>query len=216
MRVVWDQIGERFFKTGTDRAVIYTYENGYYTDGVAWNGIKSVNNDISGRDLTPLYTGGIRSGVLFSGEEYGGSITCYTYPDKFEKCLGGEEVVEGLYIYDQGSVPFGLTYRTLRGNDTAGHEYGYDIHLIYRSFVTKIQGNSNTLDSNITPEEMGFDFTSLPEEASDYKPVSHLKIRSDRISTSHLQILENMLYGTPEANPRLPLPEDIIELFTEV
>lgn len=216
MRISWDQIGERFFKTGTDRAVLYPYESGQYQEGVPWNGIKAVNNNISGKEATPLYSGGIREDVLFSGEEYGGSIEAYTYPDEFEKCLGGTIPVPGLYLYDQEAIPFGLSYRTYRGNDTDGLTHGYDIHIIYRSFVTGRKGDSKTLDVNISPEEIGFNFTSIPEEVDDYKPVSHLVIRSTSISTITLQIIENMLYGSADSNPYLPLPNDLIELLTEV
>ena len=216
MRISWDQIGERFFKTGTDRAVLYPYESGMYQDGVPWNGIKAVNNNISGHEATPLYSGGVRKNVLFSKEEYGGSIECYTYPDEFEKCLGGSTAIPGICFYDQEAIPFGLSYRTYRGNDTDGYTYGYDIHLIYQSFVTTRKGDSKSLDGSVSPEEISFDFTSVPEEVDDLNPVSHLVIRSTSISSETLQIIENMLYGSEDSNPYLPLPNDLIELLTEV
>lgn len=216
MRLVWDQIGERFFKTGTDRAVLYPYVSGQYQIGIPWNGVKAVNTDISGHDGSSLYTGRARSGVLFTNEEYGGSIECYTYPDEFESCLGGAEAVEGIYLYDQEAIPFGLSYRTYRGNDTDGYMHGYEIHLLYQSYVTGVKGDSKSIEGSTAPEVISFDFTSIPEDAGTYDPVSHLKIRSDRISPTSLQILENLLYGSEDQNPTLPLPDEIIELFTEV
>ena len=29
-KIVWDQVGERFFETGVDHGVLYPYDNGSY------------------------------------------------------------------------------------------------------------------------------------------------------------------------------------------
>ena len=39
--IIWDKIGERYYETGVDRGVLYTYDNeaNAYEEGVAWNGL---------------------------------------------------------------------------------------------------------------------------------------------------------------------------------
>ena len=84
----WDAISSRFYKTGLDHGVLYRYENGQYINGVPWSGLVDVSISKSGREKTLLYTNDIRSAILFTPFESGGSVKCITYPDELEPCFG--------------------------------------------------------------------------------------------------------------------------------
>ena len=44
-RLVWDQVSERLYETGTDRGAVYPYSSTLkgYGEGEAWNGLRSVS-----------------------------------------------------------------------------------------------------------------------------------------------------------------------------
>ena len=69
MKLAWDAIGERFYETGIDHAVLYPVENGAYPKGYAWNGITSVSETPSGAEDTALYADNIKYLTLKSAEE---------------------------------------------------------------------------------------------------------------------------------------------------
>ena len=54
--IIWDKIGERYYETGVDRGVLYTYDNesNAYNEGVAWNGLTTVNSTPSGAEPAPM------------------------------------------------------------------------------------------------------------------------------------------------------------------
>ena len=131
-KLVWNEAGKRLYETGVDRGVLYVSDGrGGYQNGVVWNGLVSVNESPSGAEATPLYAGNIKYVELMSNEEFGASIEAYTYPEEFEQCDGSAELAEGVTIGQQPRKSFGLCYRTKIGNDTAGDDHGYKIHLIY-------------------------------------------------------------------------------------
>ena len=81
-KLVWDQIGERFYETGVDHGVLYPQDNlGAYTNGVAWNGLTSVSESPSGAEPTDLYADNIKYLSIRSAETFGATVEAYTYPD---------------------------------------------------------------------------------------------------------------------------------------
>ena len=130
--LTWDQVGERLYETGVDRGVLYQLdESGSYGDGVAWNGLTTVTESPSGAESNKQYADNTVYVNLISAEEFGGTIEAFTYPDEFGQNDGTAEPAPGVSLGQQGRRPFGLTYRTLMGNDTEGQNHGYKLHLVY-------------------------------------------------------------------------------------
>lgn len=221
MKLKWDNLGEHFFKVGTDHGVLYKLRDYGYETGVAWNGLSGVDDSTGGRETTPLYTNGHRRRLAKSPPEYGGTIKCYTYPPEFEACLGAEyvgisgEVLDrkGYLAYGQDEAPFGFCYRELLGNDVDGTSYGYIYHVIYGAELTSTTVNSVTLSDSSNPDEMSFAFTSIPEDFTGHKPVSHLAFRSDGLYDAQIERLEETLYGSDDSDPYLPLPDEFIQIL---
>ncbi|MBQ2533602.1 MAG: hypothetical protein II545_08205, partial [Lachnospiraceae bacterium] len=88
-KLVWDQIGERLYETGTDHGVLFVQNaDGTYANGVAWNGLTAVTESPSGAEDNPQYADNIKYLNLRSVEEFGGTIEAFTYPDEFGVCDG--------------------------------------------------------------------------------------------------------------------------------
>jgi hypothetical protein len=184
-----------------------------YQNGVSWSGITSVEYSPGGREKTPLYTGGVRSKILLSPEEFGGSIGAYFYPDAFDQCIGNATVLDGMIVGQQEAVPFGLSYRTIIGNDITGNKFAYQLHLLYESYVTTIKDTSSTVNESISPSELNWSFESIPTEFSGYSPVSHIAIDSRKFPESVMKAIENALWGSEDTQPYLPLPGELYDLI---
>ena len=110
---------------------------------------------------------------------------------------------------------FGLSYRTLIGNDVEGSDYGYKIHLIYNAKATPSERSYSTI--NDSPEALNPSWTidTTPVAVEGYKPVSHLEIDSTKFSAEKIAAFEDIILGSASTDPRLPLPDEVIAFFQE-
>lgn len=212
-KIVWDKAGEHFYETGVDHGVLYPTQSGVYGNGVPWNGLTSVSESPSGAESTGQYADNIKYLNLISAEEFGATIEAFTYPDEFAVCDGSAEPVPGVMLGQQNRRPFGLSYRTLVGNDLMGTEYGYKLHLIYGATASPSERAYSTV--NDSPEAITFSWevTTTPVEVTGYKPTASLTIDSSKVSAANMAKLEEILYGTETEDARLPMPDEVIKLI---
>lgn len=216
--ITWDNTGERLYETGVDRGVLYTYDaqTKLYGTGVAWNGLTGISESPSGAEPTPQYADNIKYLNLMSTEEFGFTIEAFTYPDEFELCDGTASPLEGLTVAQQTRRTFGLSYRSLVGNDVDAQDHGYKIHLIYGALASPSEKARTTV--NDTPEAMTFSWTAsttpvaLPADLK-MRPTAHIIADSTKMSSANLASLESVLYGDETESARLPLPGELIELL---
>lgn len=214
MKLVWDKTAERLYETGVDRGVVYPMDNGAYPAGEAWNGLISVTLSPSGAEASPLYANNKKYLNLMSVEELGGTIEAYMYPDSFAECDGSANLATGVRVGQQKRKPFGLTYRTLVGNDVDGTSYGYKIHIVYGALAAPSENASTTVNDSPEAKTMSWEFSTTPVEIDGFEPTSHIEIDSTTADEAKLKALEDMLYGTAEKEAMLPLPDAIAELFS--
>lgn len=221
----WDQTGEKFYETGVDRAVIYPMTSGAYGDGEAWNGLIGVTESPSGAEPTALYANNHKYAELMSAEEFGGTIEAYTYPDGFAECDGSKELVSGsgVMLRQQVRKPFGMTYRTLIGNDSDGTAKGYKIHIVYNALVSPSERAHTSINDSPEAETMSWEFTTTPVEVEGFKPVAHIEIDSTKATANALAALEAKLYGTSgttgtggtnAVQASLPTPAELKTIFS--
>lgn len=213
-KIVWDKTGERLYETGVDRGVLYPKgTDGKYSNGVAWNGLTGVTESPSGAEASPLYADNIKYLNLISAEEFGCSIEAYTYPDEFAVCDGSASLADGVTIGQQPRKPFGLSYRTVLGNDAEGQDYGYKLHLIYECLAAPSERAYATI--NDSPEAITFSWevTTTPVAVTGHKPTACLTIDSTKVDAEKLAQLEDILYGTEEAEATLPTPDEVLAIF---
>lgn len=213
--LVWDQVGERVFETGVDHGVLYVPDSfGVYSLGVTWNGLVTVTESPSGAEANPQYADNIKYLNLYSAEQFGGTIEAFTYPDEFGVCDGSVSPEQGVTVGQQGRKPFGLCYRTLLGNDTEGTDYGYKLHLVYGAMASPSEKAHGTV--NESPEAITFswEITTSPVAVPGLKPTAVITIDSTQVDPDGLAALEEILYGSEGVDPRLPLPAEVLGLFT--
>lgn len=213
-KIVWDKTGERLYETGVNQCVLYVQnDDGSYPAGVAWNGLTTVTESPSGAESTPLYADDVKYLELFSAEEFGATLECYTYPDEFAECDGSAEVAEGVIIGQQSRKTFGLCYRTTLGNDVKGNEYGYKLHLIYGAKASPSEKAYSTINDSPEAITFSYEITTTPVNVTGYKPTASMIIDSTKVDAEKLASLEDMLYGTDSEEAKLPLPDEIVALF---
>lgn len=212
--LTWDNVGERIYETGVDHGVLYLQDStGAYASGHAWNGLISVTESPSGAESNKQYADNIVYLNLISAEEFGGTIEAFTYPDEFAICDGSAAPAEGLAIGQQGRRPFGLSYRTLIGNDLKGTDYGYKLHLIWGAQASPSEKANTTV--NDSPEAITFswEFTTTPVGVPGFKPTAVMTIDSTTADPDALADLEELLYGASSTEATLPTPAEVIALF---
>lgn len=213
-KIVWDQIGERFYETGVKNGVLYVQnEEGNYENGVAWNGLTAVTESPSGAEATALYADDIKYVNLMSAEEFGATIEAYTYPDEFEACDGSASLVAGITIGQQPRKAFGLCYKTVVGNDVQGNALGFKIHLIYGAKAAPSERAFQTI--NDSPEAITFswELTTTPVNVAGFQPTANLVIDSTKVAPEALAKIEAKLFGSDEEEPTLLLPDEVVALI---
>jgi hypothetical protein len=211
--LVWDQVGERLYETGVDHGVLYLPDaTGVYNSGFAWNGLTTVTESPSGAEASAQYADNIKYLNLISAEEFGATIEAFTYPEEFAQCDGSFMPEPGVAVGQQGRKMFGLSFRTLVGNDVDGTEFGYKLHLLYGLQAAPSEKAYATI--NDSPEALAFSWevTSTPAPVTDHKPTSLIVVDSTVVDPADLAALEALLYGETLA-PALPTPDAVIALF---
>jgi hypothetical protein len=170
---------------------------------------------------SPQYADNIKYLNLVAAEQFGGTIEAFTYPDEFAECDGTAVPDDWRSRWSAGSEAFGLCYRTRKGNDVDGTDFGYKLHLVYGALAAPSEKAYGTI--NDSPEAMAFSwtFTTTPVDVTGLKPTAMLTVDSTEVDAATLATLEDILYGTSVAAggtgtdtaPRLPLPDEVIELF---
>ena len=214
-RLVWDDTGNQIYETGTDRGVLYPMSSsGTYPTGVAWDGLRSIAEKPSGAEETALWANNHKYGSLYSTEEFEFGIGAYTSPEEFDACDGTVAIATGVTVGQQKRSKFGLSYRTLIGNDTDGTDYGYKVHLVYGATASPSEREHSTVNDSPEAEELSWDCKTVPVPITGQKPSAHLVIDSTKADAAKLEALEEILYGSDNATARLPLPAEVITLMS--
>jgi hypothetical protein len=214
-QLLWDQTGERVFETGVDHGVLFIPDsNGAYSTGVAWNGLVTVTESPSGAESNKQYADNQVYLNLISAEEFGATIEAFTYPDAFAQCDGTATPSPGVFVGQQSRRSFGLVYRTRVGNDVEGTDAGYKLHLNSAATAAPSERAFGTI--NDSPEAITFswDLTTSPVQVTGFKPTASLTLDSTKVDAGALSNLEDLLFGTVGEDPRLPLPDEVLALFT--
>lgn len=230
MKLVWDKTGERLYETGVDHSVLYPIQaGGVYSKGVAWNGLSAVSESPSGAEASPIYADNIKYLNLMSAEEFGATVEAYMYPDEFAECDGSVEVVPGMFAGQQSRKTFGLSYRTILGNDVDNNDYGYKLHLIYGALAAPSEKGYSTINDSPEPITLSWEISTTPVaintviDGKKLKPTACLTFDSTKFDATFMAKLEEILYGTEPTteggtdgvDARLPLPDEILKLYQE-
>ena len=211
-KLIWDKVGERFYETGVDHVVLYVAEGATYPKGVAWNGVTAINESPSGAEASPLYADNIKYLNMISAEELAVSIESYSSPEEFDECDGSKTAATGVTVGQQDRKMFGLAFRTILGNDTENNNHGYALHLIYGCLAAPSEKAHATVNDSPEPATLSWEVSTTPVnvDLDGFKPTASIEIDSTKADKTKLAALEAILFGSDDADARLPLPTEVI------
>lgn len=207
-KLIWGSPGERYFETGVDRGVVFVDGVGY-----AWNGLSSVTEKSSGGELQEYYLDGVKYAQITTAEDFEATIEAFSAPREFAICDGSYEIYSGLVATQQRRKSFGLSYRTLVGNDVSGSDLGYKLHVIYGCLATPAEKNYASQSASPDPQRLSWDVSTVPEQLSGIRPTAHFVIDSRKAVPAKLTTLEDQLYGTNVTTPTLPTAAALVAIF---
>ena len=210
--LTWGTSGSRYYETGVDRGVLYLPN----VAGVAWPGLISVKENVSGGDTRSYYIDGFKYLNIKSAEEFGASIEAFSSPREFDVCDGSKALAPGLFATQQVRKSFGFSYRTLMGNDVEGQDAGYKIHLVYNALASAPSVTYKTLDKSGTPGTISWDISTKALSITMARPTAHFIINSVEVPEERLDYLEKILYGSIYTDPRLPSIKELVEIINGV
>lgn len=209
-RLKWGVAGDRFYEAGTDRGVLYVNGN----PGVVWNGLTAVKENPSGGSPKPYYVDGYKYLNLATDEEFAASIEAFASPSEFASCDGSLEVYAGLFLTQQRRKSFGLSYRTMLGNDIDGLNHGYKLHLVYNALAAPSTRMNQAVNASPEPTAFSWNITTVAPKLTGHKPCAHFVIDSRYAPNVILGQIESLLYGTDITAPRLPTVQELTTLFS--
>jgi len=210
-RLDWDAIGTRYYEAGVDRGVLYVEGQ----PGVAWNGLTAVNETPSGGEPRPYYLDGVKYLNVSAPEEFEATITAFTYPLEFEVCDGSVQPRQGLFLTHQRRKPFGLSYRTMIGNDQSDSA-GYKLHIVYNARVSPTDRNHQTIKEQNDPDDFSWKITTKPPALDGYKRTPHIVIDSRTTDPAILSQIEDILYGTDDEVARIPTFVELLATYDTI
>jgi hypothetical protein len=186
-KLLWNQ---RQYESGVDRGVLYPKTGA----GEAWNGLVSVDETPTGSEHKPIYVDGRLVSQRRTREHFSGSIGAFTYPRSFQENV----------LTQRRPKSFGMSYRVGAGKNTK-------IHLVYNVLVAPSSFNYETDET----QPFRWDFTTLAIPISGTLIGAHLIIDAGIAYPETISDLEDVLYGTDETLPRLPLPGEVLQIFED-
>lgn len=223
----WDQTKERLYETGVDRGVLYVMdENGDYTEGKAWNGLISVQETPGGAESNPVYANNEKYLDIRSAETLGGTIQAYTCPRDFYVCDGSQAYkgvgqsteIDYIRVAQQARRGFGMSYRTIVGNDVLQNAFSYKLHLLYNATVSPTQREYQTVNESPEQSQLSWEFATTPIEVAGFKnktslltiDVSQIALMPDgadkTAALAKIAALEAVLYGTNGVYTKVATP----------
>jgi hypothetical protein len=206
--IKWDEVGARRYETGVDRGVLYLPAG----TAVPWNGLTAITENVE-RDVKSYYIDGVKYLDQQVPDAYSAKLEALTYPDEFDELLGVSEFGPGVFLHDQPGKSFGLSYRTLVGNDVEGTEFGYKLHILYNLTASASGTAMSTLGDTVSPATFSWSLTGVPPAMSGARPTCHISLHSAGIDPGLLSTIEDLLYGTATVDPALP---DLVALLALV
>lgn len=209
--LTWNNLGTKYYEIGVDRGVLFIDTN----PGVAWSGLISVVEHPTGGDPDPYYMDGVKYLNVAAVEEFAATINAFTYPKAFDVCDGTVENHSGLFITNQPRKSFSFSYRTKVGNDLAGSEFAYKIHIVYNALAAPTQSSYETLGESINVSQFSWDITTRPPLMPGYKPTAHIVIDSRYTNPGTVAAVEAIIYGSDAHVARLPTLAELITIFED-
>lgn len=206
-RLVWGLESQRRYETGVDRGVLYPPG----APGVPWNGLVNVEQAFVGGDVTPLHFDGVKYLDFIGPKHYQATLTAYSAPEEFQAFIGRLAMTPGFIVTRQPRVRFGFSYRT-RIENGIGANVGYKLHLVYNALASPNSRGYTTLAADSVAETFSWKVDAVPPPSETHRPSAHFIFDSTQTDPTALEIIESILYGTDNDDPRLPSFDELVDV----
>lgn len=214
-RIKWDTEGQKFYEIGASNGVLFVKDTDGYGNGVPWNGLTAVNENPTGGEAQDLWADDILYASFRSAEGYEATIEAYTYPDEFAACDGSVEIAPGAYLGQQGRKRFGFSYVTKIGSDADDSDpSAYRLHIVYGASAKPSGKDHSTVNDSPDATTFSWEVDTLPVAVTGHKPTATFEFDSRMVDAAKLKQIEDLLYGTETNEPKLPMPDEIIQILT--
>ena len=204
-KLVWDQVGNRFYETGLDRGVLYLPNS----IGIPWNGLTAVEEQFNNDITAPYFIDGVKYLDAQSTGDFAATLKALTYPDEFLECEGVISIANGLYADNQEPKSFNLSWRTRIGNDVDG-DLGYKLHLLYNAIAVPSDNDYETVSETSSAMEFSWSLTSMPTDVVGYASTAYVVLDSRYLYSRLLPDVEAILYGDANNDATMPNLSDLI------
>jgi hypothetical protein len=187
-KLKWDKGQD--YEVGLDRGVFFPAES----EGLAWNGLLQVDENVDEAETDFRYIDGIKFRTRTRRGEFSGSIEALTNPAQMYSAK----------LIKDAPRSFGLSYRVMT-------DKAYRIHLVYNVLL----GPPSITWGQRDVSSYRWNFTTVPVEVFGALPSAHLVVDTGVAYSWTVAALEDVLYGTDSAAPRMPTPTEIFEIFEE-
>lgn len=209
-KLQWDAANQRKVEYGISKGVLYPRGG----PGVAWNGLTAVNEKPKGAEVVKLYADNVQYASLRSFETYEGTIEAYMYPEEFGECDGSVKVANGVKIGQQKRKPFDFCYRTeIKVASDSIYDHPYKLHLVFNATASPSERNYQTMNDSPDAMLMSWEIQSMPFIINGHKGASTLVIDSTEVDRIKMEALEDILYGRTGEPPRMPDPDEVVQLL---
>ena len=217
MKLEWDKIGERLFKTGVSKPVLFVQKTNGYEKGVAWNGVTNIKTSPTGGESEALYANDIKWANIVSADELEGTIEAYMYPKEFSECIGNKEMSKGLIAGQQSRKNFALAYVRKISSDTEDLK-GYEIVILYNLTAKPAEEEAKTINNKVEAATMSFSLSSTPVtiNKAGFKPTSKIVINSLDVAATKMTKIEEKLFGSATGDSTILLPDEILTILEAV
>ena len=198
VRVTWDVLGSKTYHTGVDRGLLFINRD----RAVPWNGLTNVTIAPSNPTSESYYIDGEKFNSYRSREELSATVSAFTYPDEFD-WFQGHRRNNGVGYYAQPrNERFHLSWRTFVGGDK--NTSRYKIHILYNCTASVSPRSYQTITNTPNIESFQWEIECIPENVATLKRTAYVVLDSKFVSKTAMVDLEDILYGTPTQNPKLP------------
>lgn len=214
-RINWDVEGKKFYELGVSKGVLFVKDSEGYGAGVPWYGLTAVNENPTGGEAQDLWADDILYASFRSAERYEATIEAFTYPNEFAVCDGSAEISPGAYLGQQGRKRFGFAFVTKIGSDADDSEpSAYRLHIVYGASAKPAGKDHSTINDSPDAATMSWEIDTLPVAVTGHKPTATFELDSRTVNAEKLKKIEDLLYGTENDEPKLPMPDEIISILT--
>jgi len=134
---------------------------------------------------------------LFSAEDYSVNVEAYSYPKQAYAELDGQvEIAPGVRVSQQERKSFGMSWRTLLGDDVNKTSKGYKIHIVYGCTASPTEKAHSTVNDTPEADTFNWEISTTPIDVPGVdKPSAKIEINSTEVDATSLAALEDVLYG---------------------